>query len=99
MRRKPTKRTDVFQFKAVDPGGGAGGGRNSRNGGDGAIGAGGSAINLGYGLGAGRYRANSADIAEERGTPMYPTARKGEGKILRPQYKEILRGKSFNSNS
>lgn len=40
-----------------------------------------------------RQRANSSDIAEERGPSMYPTARKGEGKILRPQYKEILRGK------
>jgi hypothetical protein len=25
--------------------------------------------------------------------PMYPTARKSEGKILRPQYKDILKGK------
>jgi hypothetical protein len=39
-----------------------------------------------------RSRADSADIAEERGAPMYPTARKGEGKILRPQYKDILQG-------
>lgn len=91
MRRKPTKRSDVFQFKTVDPGGGAGGGRNTRSGGFETAG---NAANLGYGLGSGRFRANSADIAEERGTPMYPTARKGEGKILRPQYKEILRGKS-----
>lgn len=36
--------------------------------------------------------ANSLDIAEERGPPLYPTAKKSEGKILRPQYKEILRG-------
>ena len=34
--------------------------------------------------------ANSLDIAEERGAPMYPPTRKGEGKILRPQYKDIL---------
>ena len=40
----------------------------------------------------GRRRANSSDIAEERGPPIYPTAKKSEGKILRPQYKEILRG-------
>lgn len=40
----------------------------------------------------GRGRANSTDIAEERGPPSYPTAKKSEGKILRPQYKEILRG-------
>ncbi len=40
-----------------------------------------------------RPRANSSDIAEERGGPLeYPTAKKSEGKILRPQYKDILRG-------
>ncbi|KAL3443818.1 rab-GTPase-TBC domain-containing protein [Aspergillus insuetus] len=39
-----------------------------------------------------RQRANSSDIAEERDIPLYPTTtRKGEGKILRPQYKDILR--------
>ena len=38
-----------------------------------------------------RARANSSDIAEERG-PIYPSAKKSEGKILRPQYKEILKG-------
>ena len=43
----------------------------------------------------GRRRANSSDIAEERGPPIYPTAKQSEGKILRPQYKDILRGK-FN---
>lgn len=53
----------------------------------------GSFSTLGYGLSASnRQRADSADIAEERGAPMYPTARKGEGKILRPQYKDILQG-------
>lgn len=53
----------------------------------------GSPSALGFGLAAmNRQRANSSDIAEERGTPMYPTARKTEGKILRPQYKDILRG-------
>ncbi|KAI9883307.1 MAG: transcriptional coactivator hfi1/ADA1 [Watsoniomyces obsoletus] len=40
---------------------------------------------------SGRPRANSADIAEERGPPDYPMAKRSEGKILRPQYKEILR--------
>jgi hypothetical protein len=35
---------------------------------------------------------NSSDIAEERGAPSYPVAKKSEGKILRPQYKDILRG-------
>ncbi|KAF1939870.1 RabGAP/TBC [Clathrospora elynae] len=34
---------------------------------------------------------DSGDIAEERGIPNYPTAKKIEGKILRPQYQEILR--------
>lgn len=36
-------------------------------------------------------RSNSFDIAEERNTLSYPSAsRGGDGKILRPQYKEIL---------
>lgn len=38
-----------------------------------------------------RPRANSSDIAEVRDTPEYPSAKRGDGKILRPQYKEILR--------
>lgn len=42
-----------------------------------------------------RLRSNSSDIAEERGIPLYPSANKNEGKILRPQYKEILHGKYF----
>jgi len=37
------------------------------------------------------WRLNSGDIAEERGIPNYPTTKKLEGKILRPQYKDILR--------
>lgn len=41
---------------------------------------------------SGRGRSNSSDIAEERGPPSYPTTKKSEGKILRPQYKDILRG-------
>lgn len=36
-------------------------------------------------------RSGSFDIAEERNPLSYPSTRKGEGKILRPQYKEILR--------
>lgn len=40
----------------------------------------------------GRPKANDSDIADERGPPNYPTAKKSEGKILRPQYKDILRG-------
>lgn len=39
-----------------------------------------------------RVRANSSDIAEERSALSYPIARKVEEKILRPQYKDILRG-------
>lgn len=52
---------------------------------------------FGYGLegGAGgfgsRRLSNSGDIAIERPAPSYPVAKKSEGKILRPQYKEILR--------
>ncbi|KAF2135011.1 GTPase activating protein-like protein GYP1 [Dothidotthia symphoricarpi CBS 119687] len=43
-------------------------------------------------LGSTAWRAiDSGDIAEERGVPNYPTAKKLEGKILRPQYQEILR--------
>lgn len=42
-------------------------------------------------LGSRRY-SNSADIAIERPAPSYPIPKKSEGKILRPQYKEILRG-------
>lgn len=87
MRRKPTKGASASQPKAVDPGGS----------GNGAVGTGSNATSLGYEFGNNRNRANSSDIAEERGTPMYPSARKGDGKILRPQYKEILRGKSGES--
>lgn len=39
-----------------------------------------------------RRYSNSADIAIERPAPTYPMPKKSEGKILRPQYKEILRG-------
>ncbi|KAM3076617.1 GTPase-activating protein [Clarireedia jacksonii] len=41
--------------------------------------------------GGSRRLSNSADIAIERPAPSYPGAKKSEGKILRPQYKEILR--------
>lgn len=37
-----------------------------------------------------RVRSNSFDIAEERNPLSYPSAKK-DGKILRPQYKDILR--------
>ncbi|KAJ9213110.1 hypothetical protein DTO166G4_5268 [Paecilomyces variotii] len=46
---------------------------------------------ISYALGSSRQRANSSDIAEERGASLYPNAKKSEGKILRPQYKDILR--------
>ena len=39
-----------------------------------------------------RRLSDSADIAIERPAPSYPVSKKSEGKILRPQYKEILRG-------
>ncbi|KAK2865458.1 hypothetical protein FQN49_003558 [Arthroderma sp. PD_2] len=45
-----------------------------------------------------RLRANSADIAEERGSLTYPTANKSEGKILRPQYKDILKDPANSLN-
>ncbi|KAH6627040.1 rab-GTPase-TBC domain-containing protein [Chaetomium sp. MPI-SDFR-AT-0129] len=38
-----------------------------------------------------RRNSDSADIAIERPTSTYPMPKKSEGKILRPQYKEILR--------
>ncbi|KAH8820950.1 GTPase-activating protein gyp1 [Xylogone sp. PMI_703] len=38
-----------------------------------------------------RRLSNSADIAIERPTPNYPVPKKSEGKILRPQYKDILK--------
>ncbi|EXJ82670.1 hypothetical protein A1O3_06484 [Capronia epimyces CBS 606.96] len=38
-----------------------------------------------------RARSGSFDIAEERNPLSYPSTKKGDGKILRPQYKEILK--------
>jgi len=80
IRRKKGKEANTLQTKSNDPGGGLGPDSSS----------------LGFDLGGGRQRANSSDIAEERGVPMYPSTRKGEGKILRPQYKEILNGNIFS---
>lgn len=37
-------------------------------------------------------RRYSNDIAVERPAPAYPMPKKSEGKILRPQYKDILKG-------
>lgn len=55
----------------------------------------------GYGMGTGNYLgtrrlSNSADIAIERPPASLHTSKKSEGKILRPQYKEILRGPSIH---
>lgn len=44
-----------------------------------------------FGAGIGTWALDNGDIAEERSLPDYPTAKKSEGKILRPQYKDILR--------
>jgi hypothetical protein len=46
---------------------------------------------IGSSGGDGLWRIDTGDIAEERGIPSYPIPKKSEGKILRPQYKEILR--------
>jgi hypothetical protein len=43
------------------------------------------------GGGLSRRFSNSADIAVERPMALYPMPKKSEGKILRPQYKDILR--------
>lgn len=37
------------------------------------------------------WALDNGDVAEERTIPSYPSAKKIEGKILRPQYKDILR--------
>lgn len=73
-----------FSQGAKDPGGGSGAHRNGMS-------------NLSAGPHPGRGRANSADIAEERGPPSYPAAKNADGKILRPQYKDILRGKTHGT--
>ena len=36
-------------------------------------------------------KVDSGDISEERSLPSYPTTKSSHGKILRPQYKDILR--------
>ena len=76
MRRKAKRRSSR---RTNDPGGGI---NKSRHG----------ASEIDFMVSSGRPRANSSDIALERGPPTYPAARKTEGKILRPQYKDILRG-------
>jgi TBC1 domain family member 2 len=37
------------------------------------------------------WALDNGDVAEVRSIPSYPSAKKSEGKILRPQYKDILR--------
>ena len=76
--RREGKRVPIG--KVHDPGGAQGKNRNNT-------------MDLGIGAN-GQEIANSSDIAEERGPLDYPAAKKSEGKILRPQYKDILRGKS-----
>ena len=78
MRWEAKKRMPVNTF--YDPGGGY---SNSRHG---------SSSSLAPQRSSSRPRANSSDIAEERGPPSYPNAKRNEGKIMRPQYKDILRG-------
>lgn len=80
MRREAKKR--IPNKKTNDPGGGPGKASNGIS----------SMLTPEQLLG--RARANSSDIAEERGAPTYPTAKQSDGKILRPQYKDILRGSS-----
>lgn len=78
--RKDTKRVPVSSFNN-DPGGISAKVSNGF-------------ATLAVGSTGNRARANSSDIAEVRETPVYPTTKQSDGKILRPQYKEILRGKS-----
>ena len=80
MRREAKKR--IPNKTTNDPGGGSTKGINGIN------------LTLTPERQPGRARANSSDIAEERGAPVYPAAKQSEGKILRPQYKDILRGTS-----
>lgn len=80
MRREAKKR--IPNKKTNDPGGGPGKASNGIS----------SMLTPEQLLG--RARANSSDIAEERGAPTYPAAKQSDGKILRPQYKDILRGSS-----
>ncbi|KAL4998112.1 rab-GTPase-TBC domain-containing protein [Aspergillus recurvatus] len=76
MRKRQSQKADVSQSKAIEVPT-----FNPESG----------PSTLGVSLPNNRQRANSSDIAEERDIPLYPTARKGDGKILRPQYKDILK--------
>ncbi|KAL9106493.1 MAG: hypothetical protein Q9227_008472 [Pyrenula ochraceoflavens] len=76
MRRKQANRLQ----NSRDPGGGLAGYTEIK-----------SLPDLNHGVTVKGARSNSFDIAEERNSLSYPSAKKTEGKILRPQYKEILR--------
>lgn len=78
MKREARKRPPVKQFN--DPGGGIGSSMN------------GALYSLDPPRLSSRARANSSDIALERGPLNYPAAKKADRKILRPQYKDILKG-------
>lgn len=78
MKRKSKKATGA---SSVDPGGSQVSQGHDRSGDHGALGA-------AFGT---RRLSNSEDIAIERPAPSYPQPKKTEGKILRPQYKEILK--------
>ena len=80
MRREARR---IQTKKINDPGGGRSTGSNSLS-------------NFSAESLTGKGIADSSDIAEERGPPSYPTAKQSEGKILRPQYKDILRGLFFH---
>jgi len=75
MRRKGKRISDR---KGNDPGGTANRAPNARNG------------NAAPGS-LSSWALDNGDVAEERTIPSYPSAKKVEGKILRPQYKDILR--------
>lgn len=66
----------ILQKKNQDPGGF--GSSSFRNG-------------EGLGRGPANWALDNGDVSEERAIPSYPSAKKMEGKILRPQYKDILR--------
>ncbi|KAK6841452.1 lipase [Apiospora arundinis] len=51
----------------------------------------GNSASIDNALGHSRRYSDSADIAIERPSTAYPMPKKSEGKILRPQYKDILR--------
>ena len=75
MRRKGKRMSNK---KGIDPGGALDKAQQLRNGNA-------AASTLA------QWALDNGDVAEERTIPSYPSAKKVEGKILRPQYKDILR--------